>query len=405
VQHHRFLFLESFFGGSHRAFAEGLVEHSRHRIDLLTLPAENWRWRTRAAALQFVDRLAEERGAPRPTTHPGARPLHLEEYDGIIATDLLTLADFRALVTGPPILLYVHESQITYPLPKGMSLDAATAFVDIRNVLMADRTLFNSHFHRCRFLEVAAEVLEGAPSPELRDIGASIAARAGVLHPGCSLERLLAGPRSGAGAAAGDAGSAGDTADAAGGAGAAGDAAAGPLIIWNHRWEYDKNPAPFFRTLERLSAEGLEFRLALLGENPQYHPKEFEAARRSLEKHIVQYGYLDDREAYEQLLLAGDIVVSTSVQENFGISVVEAVAAGCLPLLPRRLSYPEVIPSEYHETCLYESNRELVSMLRRFMRDGVPSTAGLRDTMRRYGWSNLGPAYDRELEALAGTAS
>ena len=34
-----FLFLEPFFGGSHREFARGLVAHSRHRIDLLTLPA------------------------------------------------------------------------------------------------------------------------------------------------------------------------------------------------------------------------------------------------------------------------------------------------------------------------------------------------------------------------------
>ncbi len=405
MQHHRFLFLESFFGGSHRAFAEGLIEHSRHRIDLLTLPAENWRWRTRAAALQFVDRLAEERAAPRPTTHPRARPLHLEEYDGIIATDLLTLADFRALVAGPPILLYVHESQMTYPLPKGVSLDAATAFVDIRNVLMADRTLFNSHFHRRRFLEVAAEVLEGAPSPELRELGATMAAHAGVLHPGCSLDRLLAGPRGAAGAAGAGGAGANVRGAGAGEAGAASAPAAGPLIIWNHRWEYDKNPAPFFRTLERLSDEGWEFRLALLGENPQYHPREFEAARESLDKHIVQYGYLDDRAAYEQLLCAGDIVVSTSVQENFGISVVEAVAAGCLPLLPRRLSYPEVIPAEYHETCLYDSNRELVSMLRSFLRDGVPSAAGLREAMRRYGWSNLGPAYDRELEALAQTGS
>ena len=403
MQHHRFLFLESFFGGSHRAFAEGLVEHSGHQIDLLTLPAENWRWRTRAAALQFADRLADERTEPRPTTHPHARPLHLGEYDGIIATDLLTIADFRALVAGPPILLYVHESQITYPLPKGMSLDAATAFVDIRNVLMADRTLFNSHFHHLRFAEAAAEALESAPTEELRELAATATNQAGVLHPGCRLDRLLAGPRGAGGGGAGPEGTRGG--GAAAGAGAAAGTMDGPLIIWNHRWEYDKNPAPFFRTLERLSAEGGRFRLAVLGENPQYHPKEFEAARASLEKHIVQYGYLEDRAAYEQLLLAGDIVVSTSVQENFGISVVEAVAAGCLPILPRRLSYPEVIPAEYHKICLYDSNQELVSMLRRFIRDGVPSAAGLRDAMHRYGWSSLGPAYDRELEALAAPRS
>jgi glycosyltransferase involved in cell wall biosynthesis len=399
VQHRRFLFLESFFGGSHRAFAEGLIEHSRHHIDLLTLPAENWRWRTRAAALQFADLLAAEWGRPLPTLNSHARPLHLDGYDGIIATDLMNLADFRALVAGPPILLYVHESQMTYPLPKGISLDAATAFTDIRNVLMADRTLFNSDFHRARFLEVTADVLQSAPSAELRQLTSSLGEHAGILHPGCSIDRLLTKPRGGTagdgtrGGAVGD-GPRGDVSDF-------GAANAGPLIIWNHRWEYDKNPAPFFRTLERLSAEGLRFRLALLGENPQYHPKEFEAARESLAKHIVQYGYLEDRTAYEQLLLAGDIVVSTSVQENFGISVVEAVAAGCLPILPRRLSYPEVIPGEYHETCLYDSNQELVSKLRQLLRDGVPPAPGLREAMRRYAWSSLAPGYDRELEALA----
>ncbi len=115
----------------------------------------------------------------------------------------------------------------------------------------------------------------------------------------------------------------------------------------------------------------------------------------------MQYGYLEDRAAYEQLLLAGDIVVSTSVQENFGISVVEAVAAGCIPLLPRRLSYPEVIPGEYHATCLYDSNQELVSGLRRLLRDGVPPAPGLREAMGRYAWESLAPGYDAELEALA----
>ena len=41
------LFLESFYGGSHREFADGLVQRSRHRIELHTLPARFWRWRMR----------------------------------------------------------------------------------------------------------------------------------------------------------------------------------------------------------------------------------------------------------------------------------------------------------------------------------------------------------------------
>ena len=33
-----FLFLEPFFGGSHRDFAEGLIAHTSHKIELMTLP-------------------------------------------------------------------------------------------------------------------------------------------------------------------------------------------------------------------------------------------------------------------------------------------------------------------------------------------------------------------------------
>jgi hypothetical protein len=40
----RFLFLEPFFGGSHKDFAQGLVSHSRHKIDSVTLPARFWKW-------------------------------------------------------------------------------------------------------------------------------------------------------------------------------------------------------------------------------------------------------------------------------------------------------------------------------------------------------------------------
>ncbi|MFO7645973.1 MAG: DUF3524 domain-containing protein [Desulfosarcina sp.] len=50
----KFLCLEPFFGGSHREFAQGWVAHSRHCIDLLTLPARFWKWRMRGAARRPV---------------------------------------------------------------------------------------------------------------------------------------------------------------------------------------------------------------------------------------------------------------------------------------------------------------------------------------------------------------
>jgi len=49
--------------------------------------------------------------------------------------------------------------------------------------------------------------------------------------------------------------------------------------------------------------------------------------------------------------------------------VVEALYCGCVPILPRRLSYPELLPSEHHATCLYDDQDELVEKLRAAFRD------------------------------------
>ena len=104
----KFLFLEPFFGGSHREFAEGLISGSQYDIDLLTLPARFWKWRMRGAALYFVKKVVD-----------------LQGYAGLISTDLMSLSDFKALTMGncPPALVYFHENQLTYPLAPGENMD------------------------------------------------------------------------------------------------------------------------------------------------------------------------------------------------------------------------------------------------------------------------------------------
>ena len=61
-----------------------------------------------------------------------------------------------------------------------------------------------------------------------------------------------------------------------------------------------------------------------------------------LKKETLFLGFAKDKAHYWDLLQQSDIVISTSNQEFFGISIVEAVYAGCYPILPKRLSYPEV---------------------------------------------------------------
>ena len=47
----RILLLSPYHGGSHQAFADGLIKHSSHHIDLLSLPPRFWKWRMRGAGM------------------------------------------------------------------------------------------------------------------------------------------------------------------------------------------------------------------------------------------------------------------------------------------------------------------------------------------------------------------
>ena len=357
----RILFLEPFYGGSHKAFADGLVGFSRHHIDLVTLPARFWKWRMRGAALHFV----------RTVRNP-------ELYDLVIASDLMSLSDLRSLWGNrcPPSIVYFHESQLSYPLPPGERMDYHFGFTDITSCLTADRIVFNSRFHYRSFFEELPKFIRKMPEFKPTWVPGEIESKSMILYPGC------------------DFGAFGNT-ESSGHAG-------GPVIVWNHRWEFDKNPGLFFDVLYRAAEAGLDFRLVLLGENFQMVPKPFIEAKERLGDRILHYGYVEDRKAYMRILQDSDIVISTSIQENFGYSVVEAVRAGCCPLLPERLSYPEILPEDYHERCLYSGEAELRDKLFALLGDeGFPDLRGLSASMDRFGWTVMAPLYDELFERTA----
>ena len=56
-------------------------------------------------------------------------------------------------------------------------------------------------------------------------------------------------------------------------------------------------------------------------------------------------GYVESKNEYWKWLHKADWVLSTAKHEFFGIAVVEALFAGCLPWLPEKLSYKELLPA------------------------------------------------------------
>jgi len=369
VQHHRFLFLESFFGGSHAAWARGLQAHSGHRVDLLTLPDRGWKWRMHGAALtlarQFLD------GDYRP--------------DLILASDMLDLTTFLALTregtAGIPIVAYFHENQLAYPWSPSdpdttHGRDQHYGFINLASALAADAVWFNSAHNRDTFLSGCRDLLRQMPDfRELEQLEA-LAERAEVMPLGLDLaafdrhrpHQRRQGP---------------------------------PLILWNHRWEHDKNPEGFFGALFALADRGLDFEVAVLGQRYRSHPPVFDEARQRLGDRIVQFGYAEDFPAYAGWLWAADVLPVTSRHDFFGISVAEAAYCRTLPLLPKRLAYPELIPEEWHPACFYEGETSLVNRLEAMLTEGIGETGGLSEAMRVFDWARMGPRYEAAFTRLA----
>jgi glycosyltransferase involved in cell wall biosynthesis len=371
----RITIAEPFCTGSHAAWIHEYAAHSRHDLELLTLPGRNWKWRMHGGAVTLASRFLAS--AQRP--------------DLILATDMLDLTTFLALTRGAsgscPCALYFHENQLTYPWSPGdpdpaRQRDLHYAFINYASALAADAVLFNSGYHRDAFLGALPGFLQGFPDHSEAATVQGIASKSRVLPLGLDLRKLdrhrpqqerEPGP---------------------------------PLVLWNHRWEYDKDPEAFFAALYQLADEGLDFRLAVVGESFGRAPAVFREAKQRLADKVVQWGYLENFSQYAQWLWRADILPVTSRQEFFGASVVQAMYCGCLPLLPDRLAYPEHIPAGSTAEFLYGEGESLADRLRGLLlkHSGAFSPVEGRELsgyVARYDWAQLAPVYDDFFENLA----
>ncbi|MGC9455611.1 MAG: tRNA-queuosine alpha-mannosyltransferase domain-containing protein [Phycisphaerae bacterium] len=300
----RILALEPYYGGSHRSFLNGWSRRSRHEWTVLTLPARKWKWRMRHASLTFARQAAE-------LMEQGSR------WDVIFCSDMLELAAFRGMapadLRATPAVLYFHENQLTYPVQYEDQRDLHFGLSNMNSALAAEAVWFNSEYHRREFLSALGRTLKTMPDFVPTEAVGLIDAKSTVQPPGVEEfpRRAQRSP--------------------------------GPLrIAWAARWEHDKRPGDFFEAMAYPAGRGVDFRLSVLGEQFREYPKVFDRARERFADRIDHWGH-QPRQEYRRALASADVFVSTAGHEFFGIAAVEAMAAGTFPLLPHRLSYPELL--------------------------------------------------------------
>jgi glycosyltransferase involved in cell wall biosynthesis len=355
------IFVESFYGGSHKSFLDGLIKYSRHNISPITLPSRFWKWRLRSAALYIAEEFGEA----------------LRHCDLIVATDLINLADLKALAGFTcPAILFLHENQLTYPTPEGEKPEINFGFVNLVSALAADLCLFNSRYHLEEFDRALKQFINDIPEFVPEQAHQQVMSKSQVIYMGIDISEFnhplaLDNPK--------------------------------PVILWNHRWEFDKQPWVFFDQMYKLAEDGIDFELIILGENFQMHPKEFIEARSKLGSRIRQFGFVESMEDYARFLATSDVVVSTAIQENFGFAIIEAMYCQTLPLLPNRLSYPEFLPQKFHEKFIYNNEQELASKLRWLLqeyRNLNDARAEIAQAMAAFDWKKRIKEFDELFEAM-----
>lgn len=362
------LLLSAYDAPSHKRWRLGLMAAlTQHNWTCLTLPPRFFAWRVRGNSLTWSQ-----------------DPLLKESYDLVIATSMTDLSALKGLVpslAGTPCIVYFHENQFAYPDNEQQRFKLEPAVLNLYSAMAADRIIFNSDYNRQSFFQGVSEFLAKMPDQVPAGICQQLMAKSSVVpvpleshcyHAGNKAERLT--------------------------------------LLWNHRWEYDKGPDRLEAICSELIRRKLDFQLHLLGQGFRDTPAEITRLIAKLKANgcLAECGFVESAGKYASLVEQSHFVLSTAVHEFQGLAVLEAMAAGCIPVVPDRLAYKEFVPDEfrYHSDFLPSSENEfgretvaaadkIIAMATNF--DGIqpPDVSHLS-------WHLLAPVYGDLIDTTAG---
>ncbi len=344
-------YIEPFFGQSHKEWIESYQKYSSHEIKIFSLSGRFWKWRMQGGAIALADQLLNE-----------------EVPELFLISGMIDLPLFKSLLDKKfrdvPLVLYFHENQFAYPegvnAPKNQLHHYA--FMNFKSCLAADKAYFNSRYNLESFLKGAKKLLKKMPDQVGPKWFSSVQDKCQVLPLGIEPKVLERRENTGA-----------------------------PLVLWNHRWEHDKNPEEFFKLLFELKNEGCDFELAVLGESYQDFPQIFNEAKEILANEIKYWGF-QEKETYLEILSKASVIPVTSNHEFFGVSVLEATMNGVYPILPNRLAYPENYPSKH----LYSSFEELKAKTKKVLQKKLSLDQEFVINLKRFDWQYMVKVYDEE---------
>ena len=361
----KILSLQPFFGGSHRNFNDQWIAHSRHDWTVLSLPDRHWKWRMRHAPLEFADQITKLKSQGH-------------AWDAIIGTDMLDVAALKGLIdlSDTPLIVYFHENQFAYPAQRESEADLHFAFTNFTTMVAADRVWFNSQFNLDSTIKGAERLLKRFPDFQPVNRLDDIRDKSIVQSPGIEVPKKTISICE----------------------------ISSPIVItWAARWEHDKGPDQLEALLLAIADQAIDFRINIIGQTYETQPTAFARIKEIFGNRIDAWGF-QSREQYREILGNTDVFLSTADHEFFGLSVVEAISRGALPMVPNRLAYPEVVGMICDDDTvlaaqfLYNGTDDAVKKIKALSSLSMQSRQAITKRCQElYGWESRAVAMDDAL--------
>lgn len=306
------LLLSGYDADSHRRWHEGLVRHmDQFNWTVLTLPARYFSWRIRGNPLSWSFRHADT---------------FARNYDALVATSMVDVATLKGLIPNlahTPCVVYFHENQFGYPKSDRQKHSIEAQMVNLYSALAANQIVFNSDYNRDTFIAGVEDLLAKLPDHTPSGLTKRLQQMASVIPVPLEPEVFDKSHQK----------------------------TKRLTLVWNHRWEYDKAPERLHTALSLIKSKNCKFDLKLLGKVFRDSPEIFNRIKQDFSSELIEFGPIDNRQDYLHALRESDLVISTAIHDFQGLAVLEATAAGCVPMVPKHLAYPEFLPEPF----LYQS--------------------------------------------------
>jgi hypothetical protein len=285
---------------------ETLVRCSRHRWTVLTLPPRRMERRLAASAHWFAEQLSRQ---------------WVGHTDVIFTSDGLNLTDLHRLKPGlahHPSVVYFHRNQL--PDPSLVTLDPTQDLANLSSATAASEIWFNSKYHARSFLSNLELLIETHSELSTGSVYRDIKAKLRLVPPPIDIV-------------------------------AAQEMASNAPV--------QRDPDAVFIETRNANIELLNGALDLLCKMKQKLTLITVGAAAGLMSEYPRT-IIPEHDLPGQIrgMLAATAFASAQIASPFDEFAVRAMALGCHPVLPHSGVYPEMLPTNLHESCLYDMTPE-----------------------------------------------